>query len=237
MAIRMRLILPASNAEVFCPYAGTLGRHTENINLNDNFGHCMRCRPASGVDRFIQSRHNYLRDALEVLLKSCLYGSDPVPQRAIRHEIDVRTCIPNITPGNDLIADIIAITDINDVNSHTYVIDVTVVDPTNKSGIRKRGRAAKEAENEKRIKYNPILGAPNTTFIPFAIECNGYMGYATTGFMNMLIERTHNLHAISNFLYLASSITAKFTALACKAGWETANMVNAPPKRRHPTAI
>jgi hypothetical protein len=231
MAIRMRLILDASNSVIFCPYAGTGGRHTAAVNLNDDFGHCLRCRPAIGVDKYIQSRHNFLRDALIKMIGNCLYGTQGVPQRALRSEIEVRTCIPNVAPGPDLIADAVSIFDIEDVNAHTYVIDVTVADPTSAAGRTHRGKAAESAERSKRLKYRPILDSPNVTFVPFALECNGLIGGEALAFLASLRQRTMDPQAIPSFLYLASSIMAKFTAKACMAGWENANAVNAPSRR------
>jgi hypothetical protein len=231
MAIRMRLLLDASNSDIFCPYSGTGGRHIEAVNLNADFGHCLRCRPAIGVDKHIQSRHNFLRDALIKMIGHCLYGTQQVPQRALRSEIDVRTCIPNIAPGPDLIADVISIFDIEDVNAHTYVIDVTVADPTTVTGNVYHGKAAASAERSKRLKYRPILDSPNVTFIPFAIECNGHIGGEALAFISALRQRSLDQQAIPSFLYLASSIVAKFTAKACMAGWENANAVNAPRSR------
>ncbi len=231
MAIRMRLILDASNSVIFCPYAGTNGRHTAAVNLNDDFGHCLRCRPAIGVDKYIQTRHNLLRDALVKMIGNCLYGTQGVPQRALRSEIDVRTCIPNISPGPDLIADAVSIFDIEEVNAHTYVIDVTVADPTSAAGRTHRGKAAESAERSKRLKYRPILDSPNVTFVPFALECNGLIGGEALAFLASLRQRTMDPQAIPSFLYLASSIMAKFTAKACMAGWENANAVNAPSRR------
>jgi hypothetical protein len=234
MAIRMRLTLDASNTEIFCPYTGTSGRHSNAVNLNDDFLHCLRCRPAIGVDKHIQSRHNFLRDALVKLIGQCLYGTQGVPQRALRSEIDVRSCIPNVAPGPDLIADVVSIFDIEGVNAHTYVIDVTVADPTTVTGNVYRGKAAASAERSKRLKYRPILDSPNVTFIPFAIECNGHIGGEALAFISALRKRSLDPQAIPSFLYLASSIVAKFTAKACMAGWENANAVNAP--RRRPDA-
>ena len=232
MAIRMRLVLDASNSAVFCPYAGINGRHAEPVNLNDDFGHCLRCRPASGVDKYIQTRHNFLRDALVTMIGHCLYGTQDIPQRVIRPEIDVRSCIPNVAPGPDLIADVVSIFDIEGVNAHTYVIDVTVADPTTVKGQSSdRGKAAESAERSKRLKYRPILNSPNVTFIPFALECNGLIGGEALAFISALRQRSLDPQAIPSFLYLASSIMAKFTAKACKAGWENANAVNAPRRR------
>ena len=165
------------------------------------------------------------------MIGHCLYGTQQVPQRALRSEIDVRTCIPNIAPGPDLIADVISIFDIEDVNAHTYVVDVTVADPTTVTGNVYHGKAAASAERSKRLKYRPILNSPNVTFIPFAIECNGHIGGEALAFISALRQRSLDQQAIPSFLYLASSIVAKFTAKACMAGWENANAVNAPRSR------
>ncbi len=227
-ALRFRLTLSDHNSDLACPYGDRHGDH--EVNLRSSFMHLVRCHP--NKHGLMKKRHNRVRDLLYQLLVDTLLASEPIlPEHDNATEQVVQQASDTT---RQITADIMVYTNIREHNQTRLVFDVSIVEPTNRHGCSSaRGSAAAHQERAKRDLYRPVSDADaSTTFIPFILESNGFVGADASAFLTSIVDKGNSgtKKRIQSFLADVSYSVAKDTGWAAsRARQEAVSNQLAPP--------
>lgn len=219
-SLRQRLVLPDHNAALPCPNENL--HHNGPVDLLHSFMHTVRCQPTAGVSKALKWRHDTVVRALSDLLRDVAFANQPVPPQELLGKEVVVGEVAGVgdAPATQLVADLVYRHNMQHANAHRYVFDVSIVEPTNRHGAGEpRGSAADEAARSKTAKYATILAMVGTTFVPFVLESNGYVGQQAAEFLTDFAARWPRSNSrIHAFLNEVSFAMAKGTGWAGAAG-------------------
>jgi hypothetical protein len=227
-ALRFRLALFDHNADLICANGAFHNDHV--VNLKSSFMHLVRCHP--NKHGLMKRRHNRVRDLLYQLLLDTLLASEPILPEYSKATEEVVQQASDTT--RQITADIMVYTNIREHNQMRLVFDVSIVEPTNRHGCSSaRGSAAAHQERAKRDLYRPVSDADaSTTFIPFVLESNGFVGADASAFLTSIVDKGNSgtKKRIQSFLADVSYSVAKDTGWAAsKARQDAVSNQLAPP--------
>jgi hypothetical protein len=227
-ALRFRLALFDHNADLICANGAFHSDHV--VNLKSSFMHLVRCHPNKhGLTKL---RHNRVRDLLHKLLLDTLLASEPILPA---HDPPVEQVVQQQSATTrQITADICVYTNIREHNQTRLLFDVSIVEPSNRHGrSTARGSAAAYQERAKRDLYRPVTEADaSTTFIPFVLESNGFVGADASAFLSSIVDKGNSgtRKRIQSFLADVSYGLAKDTGwAAARARQDAVSNQLAPP--------